>query len=233
MFDTNYTTGPSRSGDGDGGQRVRPSAFKDQDGGRRLATHFFTVPLQVLRKIAIALAHLRSCPGGSTTRLLRPASLLMASIRQRRVWKRTPAPHQSYEPTRGMSKKNQNIDHRRRVSDAKPDHLAFLGPGSSRYNRVSTPAIVITPIISIAVAKPWCPWCRKKHIPTRSTWYEQRLFFSVGLYAAFLPHSGHEPAYCTTGRMQLAVKLPDPNGAYDRTLAQGRNANCRRHAQGR
>ena len=42
---TNYTSGSSRSGDDDGGQRVWPSASKDPEAGRRLANSFFTVPL--------------------------------------------------------------------------------------------------------------------------------------------------------------------------------------------
>ena len=82
--------------------------------------------------------------------------------------------------------------------------------GARAMNRISTPAIGMPPIISTAIAKPWwCPWCKGRKIFTPSTWYEQRLFSGVP-NAALLPHSEHEPAYCTSGRMQLAVKLPRP-----------------------
>ncbi len=83
--------------------------------------------------------------------------------------------------------------------------------GARAMKRVSTPALGMPPIIFKAVAKPWwCPWCKRQHIPTRSTGYEQRLFSGAGPDAALLPHIEQEPTYCTSGSMQLAVKLPRP-----------------------
>lgn len=83
--------------------------------------------------------------------------------------------------------------------------------GARAINHLSTPAIFILPLIPTAIATPWwCPWCKERHIPTRSAWYEKRLFSGIGPDAALLPHSEHEPAYCTSGRMQLAVKLTRP-----------------------
>ena len=108
-----------------------------------------------------------------------------------------------------------------RVGRIEEEAIAAEAPTPSQINwlswdlgaraiNFSTPAIGMPPSTSTAVAKPWwCPWCKGHHIPTPSTWYEQMLF-SGGPNAALLPHSEHEPAYCTSGRMQLAVKLPRP-----------------------
>ena len=129
MLNTNHMIGPSRSS----GQRIWPSAATGQDGGCRFANHFSTVPLQMLEKIAIAVAHLLPCPGGIFTRRLCPTG----SFRQdgsisHRARKRAPAPNQPDQPTRGTSGANRRTSPCRRSSDAKPDQLAFLGLGSSR-----------------------------------------------------------------------------------------------------
>lgn len=83
--------------------------------------------------------------------------------------------------------------------------------GARAMKGVSTPAIGKPPITFTAVAKPWwCPWCTTKHLPTRNTLYEQRIFSGKSPDLALLPHREQERAYCTSGRMQLAVKLPRP-----------------------
>lgn len=83
--------------------------------------------------------------------------------------------------------------------------------GARAIYHLSTPAIGKSPLAFTVVPKPWwCPWCEEHRFPTRGTWYDQRLFSGIGPDAALLPHSEHEPAYCTSGMMQLAVKLPRP-----------------------
>lgn len=84
--------------------------------------------------------------------------------------------------------------------------------GARAMKEVSTLPIGIPYIISTtAVAKPWwCPWCKTKRLPSRNTLYEQRIFSGGSPDLALIPHLEQEPTYCTSGRMQLAVKLPRP-----------------------
>lgn len=47
-------------------------------------------------------------------------------------------------------------------------------------------------------------------ISSRSSLYEQRIFSGTSPDLPLLPHRDQEPTYCTSGKMQLAIRLPRP-----------------------
>lgn len=70
---------------------------------------------------------------------------------------------------------------------------------------LSSADIAMPSLKPAAVSKPWwCPWCKERHNPA------SRTLTGFGPDAALFPHTKYEAPYCTSGRMQLAVKLPRP-----------------------
>lgn len=105
----------------------------------------------------------------------------------------------------------------RRVVQIEKQALAVKTPVPSQVNWLSwdlgaraiipfsSPDIAMPSLNPAAVSKPWwCPWCKERHNPASRTW------IGFGPDAALVPHTKYEVPYCTSDRMQLAVRLPRP-----------------------